>query len=72
MHGIEQKMKEIQVYMNSNCLKFNPDKTKPLIMTTKNKNMHRDLKIEFESQEIEQVEFARFLGLITLRKHEME
>ena len=37
---IEQKMDEIQTYMNSNRLKLNLDKTKLMIMTTKNKNMH--------------------------------
>ena len=61
---IEAKMKKNQVYMNSNRLKLNQDKTNLMIMTSKLKNMHRDLKIEYEGKEIEQVDFTKFLGIV--------
>ena len=61
---IEEKMKEIQDYMDSNRLKLNPDKTKLMILTTKSKNMHKNMKINFGGSEIEQVEFTKFLGII--------
>ena len=51
-------MTEIQKYMNCNKLKLNPEKTL-MIMTTKNKNMHSDLKINFNGAEIEQNHFAK-------------
>ena len=44
--------------------KLNPDKTKLMIMTTKVKNIHKNLKITFGESEIEQVEFTKFLGII--------
>ena len=49
--------------MNCNKLKLNPEK-KLMIMTTKNKNMHSDLKINFIGAEIEQNHFAKFLGIV--------
>ena len=61
---IEAKMKTNQVYMNSNRLKLNQDKTNLMIMTSKLKNMYRDLKIEYEGKEIEQVDFTKFLGIV--------
>ena len=44
--------------------KLNPDKTKLMIMTTKVKNIHKNLKITFGELEIEQVEFTKFWGII--------
>ena len=60
---IASKMTEIQKYMNCNKLKLNPEKTL-MILTTKNKNMHSDLKINFNGAEIEQNHFAKFLGIV--------
>ena len=61
---VENKMSEIQVYMDSNRRKLNPEKTKLMIMTTKNKNVHKELKVEFNGVEIEQVTFDKFLGIV--------
>lgn len=61
---IESKMGGIRVYMNANRLKLNPEKTKLMILTTKNKDMHKDLRVEIDGVEIEKVTFAKFLGLI--------
>ena len=61
---IESKMKQIQEYMDSNRLKLNADKTKLMIMTTKQKDVHKDLKVYLKETEIEKVTFAKFLGII--------
>ena len=61
---VESKMSQIQTYMDSNRLKLIPENTKLMILTTKNKNMHKDLKVEFNGVEIEQVQFTKFLGIM--------
>lgn len=57
-------MMEIQQYMDSNRLKLNAEKTKIMVMTTKQKDVHKDLKVFLKGVEVERVNFAKFLGII--------
>ena len=50
--------------MDSNRLKLNAEKTKLMVMTTKQKNVHKDLKVFLKGVEVEKVNFAKFLGII--------
>ena len=50
--------------LDSNRLKLNAEKTKIMVMSTKQKDVHKDLKVFLKGVEIERVTFAKFLGII--------
>ena len=50
-------------YMNSTKLKFNMKKTQFLVVSKKNHNHYKNLKLNYEGTSIEQVREARLLGV---------
>ena len=56
-------MKCLVDYMNSTKLKFNMKKTQFLIVSKKNHNHYKNLKLNYEGNTIEQVREARLLGV---------
>ena len=60
----------ISVWCNVNCMLINPVKTKPMIITTRQKHQLSDLslRLSLDSQNIENVTEHRLLGLIVDNK----
>ena len=56
-------MKALVDFMNANKLKFNMKKTTFLVVSKKNHNHYRNLKLNYDGQCIEQVREARLLGV---------
>ena len=62
---LREKLTEIRIYMNANCLKLNRDKTEFIVMNPglpKSKRTNKDLEAEFDDEVIKQQSNARLLG----------
>ena len=61
---INDKLEQVEEYMNSNKLKFNAAKTQMMIMTPRKNKINSALKLWFNGIEIKPETKAKFLGVI--------
>ena len=60
---INNKLLQVEEYMNANKLKFNVDKTQMMIMTPKKNKVNSTLTVNFNGHEIKPDSQAKFLGI---------
>ena len=60
---INNKLIQVEEYMNSNKLKFNVDKTQMMIMTPKKNKVNSTLTVNFNGHEITPDRQAKFLRI---------
>ena len=61
---VNEKLVEVEEYMNANRLKFNASKTQLMIMTPKRNRVNSTLELEFNGLRIIPEKQAKFLGIL--------